>query len=148
FWMYGQRTRDVFCLEYRNISYADRLIRFQAMKTRKLQALPMTDTVIRHLKAIQRANAVRVLPGFQQRGGFRRDGLLRHGYCETWNNEICAAAKLDRPIKLKHFRESAVTRYNDIEPNLGGWIAGHYMPGVTAQFYDNPTKRIREAIET
>ena len=52
---------------------------------------------------------------------------------------------------MKNLRQTAITEFNDIGDGsgrlLGGWVAGHYMPGVTAQNYDVPTKAIRDAFE-
>ncbi len=68
------------------------------------------------------------------------------GYYATWRHEICEQAALLAPIQLKHFRERVVTRYNAMHPGLGSWIAGHYVPGVSAQSYDLPTDQIREVL--
>ncbi|MFQ5734804.1 MAG: tyrosine-type recombinase/integrase [Planctomycetaceae bacterium] len=145
FTVYGARTLDIFQrLNWDNIRFGDRLIRFEAMKTRKLQGLPLTDLVIKHLRSI-RGRSQRLFRGFNSRGN-RLKGTIKRGYYTTWNWEIGAAA-IDPPIWLKNLRESMLTRYNGIEPGLGNWIAAHHVPGVSAQHYDLPTQRIRDAIE-
>lgn len=150
FWLYGARTWDVFSLEWKNVKFRDRLIQFEAMKTRKLQGLPLTDLGIRHLRSISN-HSHRVFPGFNSRGCFlKRTGKWKTGYYTTWRNEIFRTSEIETYIVLKNFRETMLTRFNGNadEPGLGNWIAGHYVPGVSAQCYDLPTKRIRKAIES
>lgn len=148
FWTYGARTLDMLRnLRWQDVRFKERLLKFEAMKTSKLQGLPLTDVVIAHLRSIQ-GHSERVFPGFTTPGFRRRQtGQWKRGYYTTWRNEI-GAELLPQPILLKHFRESMVTRYNEIQSDLGAWVAAHYMPGVTAQHYDLPTRRIREAIES
>ncbi len=145
-WFYGARTMDVIGkLTWDNIHWNDRLLVFVAQKTGKLQGLPLTDLVAAHLKSIKRKSNL-VFPGFKTKGCYLKEKQLwKNGYYTTWRNEIQPDAGLTG-IKIKHFREAMITRNNGIEPGLGKWIAGHYMPGVTEQFYDFPTQRIRNAI--
>lgn len=150
FYTYGARTLDILHqLEWENISWGDRLVKFQAMKTSKLQGLPMTATVADHLRSIQTSGG-KVFSGFRSAGHrSRQTGKWKRGYYTTWRNEIVRAAELDG-LNFKHFRESMVTRYNAIEKHgggLGSWIAGHFVPGVSAQNYEYPTQAIRDAIE-
>lgn len=149
FWTYGARTLDMLReLRWDNIRFNDRLIQFEAMKTTKLQGLPITEVVERHLRSI-RGHAERVFPGFNTPGCFlKRPQRWKRGYYTTWRSEITAGAGIEESIILKNFRESVVTRYNGIEPGLGAWIAAHHVPGVTAMHYDLPTQRIRQAIES
>lgn len=145
-WTYGQRTMDVLKrLRWDSIWWSEKVIRFEAQKTGKLQGLPLTPIVEQHLRSIK-GHAERMFPGFNRAGCYlRAKQKWEPGYYATWRREICGQAGLAE-LNIKHFRERAVTFYNGIEPGLGGWIAGHYMPGVTAQNYDLPTRRIREAI--
>lgn len=152
FWMYGARTFDVLRnLTWDSVRFQDRLLRFQALKTSKLQGLPLTDLGLRLLRSI-RGHSERVFPGFNTKGSVlshgQRAGTTKRGYYTTWNLEISGNASVLDVVKMKHFRETAVTRWNAVRPNLGSWIAAHYMPGVTAQHYDHPTREIREAIES
>lgn len=146
-WFYGARTLDVIGkLSWENVQVNDRLLRFAAQKTGKLQGLPLTDLVIEHLKSIKR-NSNLVFPGFKTKGCFLQEKQVwKNGYYATWRGEIQTEAGMSE-VKIKHFRETMITRNNGIEASLGNWIAGHYMPGVSAQHYDLPTQRIRDAIE-
>jgi integrase len=147
FWTYGARTLDMLrALTWPSIDLDARLLRFEAMKTSKLQGLPLTDAVVAHLRAI-RGRSDRVFPGFDSTGCVLRAGPVKRGYYTTWRRVI-GADSFAPPIWLKHFRESMVTRFNALWPDLGAWVAAHYMPGVTAQHYDYPTERIRSAIES
>jgi integrase len=147
FWTYGPRTIDVFRLRWEDVDWSERLLRFEAFKTSKLQGLPLTDTVIAHLKSI-RGHSERMFPRFNTSGSVsRRGGKIKRGYRVTWRREI-GGATIAPAVTFKHFRESMVTRYNTLRPDLGAWIAAHYIPGVTAQHYDLPSAEIRAAIES
>lgn len=158
FWTYGGRTMDFLKhLRWDSVRFSDRLLTFTAQKTSKLQGLPLTPLVIEHLRSIK-GHSERIFPGFNTKGGWirSRGGQVlptpkrKPGFYDTWNVEICGAAGLLEEIKIKHFRQRVVTRYNAISGGLklGSWIAGHYMPGVSAQNYELPTDEIRELIET
>lgn len=146
FFTYGARTIDIIGLDWSNVLWSDRLIKFQAMKTSKVQGLPMTPAVDAHLRLIEQPTG-RILAGFKTTGHrAKKTGKWKPGYYSTWRNELCPVLGREFPFKL--FRESMVTRYNAIEDKLGSWIAGHFVPGVSAQSYDVPTERIRAAIES
>jgi integrase len=148
FYMYGARTFDVLRkLSWNEVRFTDRLLQFEALKTSKLQGLPLTDLGLRLLRSI-RGPSQRVFPGFNTTGHQRGDGRWKKGYYTTWRSEITAGAELLAPVQLRNLRESAVTRWNDIKTDLGDWIAAHYMPGVNAQHYDYPTREIRDAVES
>lgn len=146
-WTYGPRTLDVINLKASDIWTLgeQKILQFKALKTGKLQGLPVTPIVAEHLKSIS-GYSERLFPGFNSRGACLHKTTWTRGYYATWRNEICRSAQLDAPVLFKHFRQRVVTNYNGIEPGLGNWIAGHYVPGVSAQNYDLPTKRIRDAI--
>ena len=146
-WTYGPRTLDCFNLEWDDVRWGDRLIQFRAMKTGKLQGLPMTDTVAVWLrKAKQGTSGRRVFPGFNSPGCRLTCGGVKRGYYLTWRQEISPG---DR-VLLKHFRQRVVTKYNAQSGaiSLGSWIAGHSIPGVSAINYELPTAEIRSAIES
>lgn len=148
FWTYGARTGDFLRnLRWEHVRFGDQLLLFSAQKTSKLQGLPLTPTVMAHLRSIQGPSDSRVFPGFNSPGcHLRSPDRWKPGYYATWRGEICEQAALLVPIQLKHFRERVVTRYNAMHPGLGSWIAGHFVPGVSAQHYDLPTDQIREVI--
>lgn len=144
-WTYGQRTRDLLDMDHKQVWWTQLLIRFEAQKTGKLQGLPIAPIIAQHLRSLK-GHSSRIFPGFTTAGFLDENGLIaKRGYYATWNAEICRNARLEG-LQIKHLRERAVTYYNGIEPGLGAWIAGHSVPGVTAQNYDLPTKRIRDAV--
>ncbi|MBV09012.1 MAG: hypothetical protein CMN21_07310 [Rubinisphaera sp.] len=147
FWFYGARTIDFLqLLTWENVKMSDRLLQFTAQKTSKLQGLPLTDLVMAHLESIKR-NSTHVFPGFRSKGSWlAKPGKWKNGYYTTWRRDIQGLKPGQDGILIKHFRETMLTRCNGIDAGLGNWIAGHYMPGVSAQNYDLPTARIREAI--
>lgn len=150
FWTYGQRTEDVFKLKWKDVRFGSKLIQFEALKTGKLQGLPMTRIVEQHLRSIHRPHTERVFPGFNSRGSFlKNQEYTKRGYYVTWKNEILANAALEETIQFKNFRQRVVTEYNaDYDGiKLGSWIAGHSMQGVSAQNYEMPSKTIRKALE-
>lgn len=151
FYAYGARTRDVFRLQWSDVLFSDGVVRLEALKTSKLQGLPLLPFVERWLRTVWHGGGKQgdVLPGFKTKGFQWRTGprarRWKRGYYTTWRSEICRAAGID-DVWIKHFRESMVTRYNRRHKGLGSWIAGHYVPGVSAQNYDLPTDEIREAM--
>jgi integrase len=173
-WMYGARTRDLFSLRWSDVDVAAKLIRFRAMKTSKLQGLPLTAFGLQVLGRLRDRGGELVFPGLRKPGCWNtpRDGTPAHwitGYYATWNREVCGtvgivpgtgpdewvqsiASRPDSvpPIRIKTLRQTMVTQMNDLSTGgrqLGGWLAGHYQPGVTAQNYDMPDAAIREAVE-
>jgi len=146
YWTYGPRTLDVLALKQSDLLWSQKLIQFESTKTGKLQGLPMTPIVEQHLRSIV-GHAERLFPGFNSTGAhLKKTGRWKRGYYTTWRHEIGAHAQLDSPILIKNFRQRVVTCYNEIHAGLGSWIAGHFVPGVSAQNYDLPTKQIREQI--
>lgn len=141
---YGPRPIDLKKLRWDDVRWNDRLLQFEATKTGKLQGLPLTDTVIAYLRSIK-GHSELVFPGFRSTGCKLSSGKWKRGYYATWRSEI--ADGLAPEIHFKNFRETMVTRYNRLEKDLGAWVAGHFIPGVTAQNYDLPTEAIRKAIE-
>lgn len=151
FFTYGQRTLDVFTLKWEDVRFGDRTILFKAMKTGKLQGLPMTELVERHLRSIEpHCTGSEVFQGFRTAGNYnRKTKRWKAGYYTTWRREITRHATLKAPVQLKNFRQRVVNEYNSEHDGikLGSWIAGHSIPGVSAQNYELPTRKIREAIE-
>lgn len=148
FWLYGPRTQDLFRLRWDSIYASSMLIRFEAMKTKKLQGLPLTPLVFESIRALRGLDPIYVFP-LRTKGHFSlRNNCWIPGYYTAWRAHIQPAAGIGEPVLFKNFRETMVTNLNAVEPSLGNWIAGHYMPGVSAQNYDLPTQRIRRAIES
>lgn len=176
-WTYGPRTQDLLALTPANLSFGTRLFTFRALKTSKLQGLPLTDLGISILsRLMSSAEGRRLFQGFNKPGNWNnpRAGSPHWiaGFYATWNREICPAAgvipsvgpdslicevsqRLDAvpPIQFKTFRQTMVTELNDFSKRvhscrpLGAWVAGHYVPGVTAASYDFPEQDVREAIQ-
>lgn len=151
FWLYGPRTMDVLQLRWSDVRFGDKLIQFESQKTGKLQGLPMTDLVAEHLRSIRtQYNRDRVFYGFNTVGHYNSRRRWKPGWRSTWRREICEHAELTEPVLFKNFRQRVVSEYNASFPSikLGSWIAGHSLPGVSAQNYELPTREIRAAIES
>lgn len=146
YWFYGPRTLDNFGLRWKeDILWRQLLVSFEAMKTSKLQGLPLHPLVAEHLKSIK-GHSDRVFPGFNTPGCRFKTGKWKSGFQTTWRREILANANLELPATYRHFRERVVTEFNDLGHNLGDWITAHHIPGVGPQNYDLPTRQIREAM--
>jgi hypothetical protein len=147
FWMYGARTRDFFRnLRWDHVLWSQKLLRFTAQKTQKLQGLPMPDWVAEWLRSIRPVSGgpSRVFAGFDTPGSFRlAKQRWREGYYTTWRRDISEG--LER-VTFKHFRERIVSRFNAVHPGMGHWMAGHSI-GSLQMAYDQPTDKIRELIE-
>lgn len=146
FWFYGPRTLDNIGMHWKkNILWRESLVSFEAMKTSKLQGLPLHPVVVEHLKSIK-GHSERVFPGFNTAGCRFKTGKWKNGYQTTWRRDILENANLELPATYRHFRERVVTEFNDLGHNLGDWITAHHIPGVGPQNYDLPTRQIREAM--
>lgn len=148
FWTYGIRTKDLISLARTDVDLETGFISFEAMKTSKLQSLPITDLGIKLLRSIETQTRSTWFPGFVTTGCWisKRKGRelpeserrWKRGYYCTWNSEICPAAKVipstgPESVKLavaamqdhapvvwlKHFRECMVTQLNDASGHIG-----------------------------
>lgn len=182
-WMFAARTQDLLFLKstmvdiygqtVATIDLKERLLKFEAMKTGKLQGLPLTRFACDVLCKLKPLPDGRLLNLPRKPGSYnRRRERWEPGYTTTWRRDICLKngirphegskplpehvlrclpADPIEPIQMKNLRQTAITQFNDIGDGsgrlLGGWVAGHYQPGVTAQNYDVPTEAIRDAFE-
>lgn len=104
FWTYGARTLDFLrFLRWCDVDYDKSLITFNAMKTSKLQGLPMTPAVLAHLQAIEPARHAHESPifkGMQSTGCYLANHVVngqrvprprqywKRGFYATWNSEV------------------------------------------------------------
>jgi len=148
-WSYGMRTDDLVQLPRSAILWTQKLVRFAADKTSKLQGLPLTPLVEWHLQrylAAVPSDSPRLFPGLKKRGHVnRRTGKQYAGYYTAWNEVISHG--VEPRVLLKHLRQAMVSELNDVGlgDDIGGWAAGHSAKGVTAKNYDNPSQRVRRA---
>lgn len=149
FWCYGARTHDfIRHLRREHVLESDRLLRFTASKTSKLQGLPLTDLGLSLLKSIlPSSGSARIFPGFNSKGCQLASGRWKSGYYTAWRRDIVPQAGIHTRITFKHFRERVVTKYNALHSGLGHWIAGHSV-GALAAAYDLPTDQIRAVIDS
>lgn len=165
-WSFGARTEDhFFGLTWDLVDFPKRLMRFQAEKTSKLQGVPLTDLLIRALQRIKSC-ASKLFVGFDTKGTWSKTNGWQQGYYTTWSREILWHGHFAinrgpdnlqkqsetwpdvRPnLMPNHFRKTMVTELNQYSDQAGGWVAAHYMAGVTNQFYDTPDERIRKAVQ-
>lgn len=145
-WSTGMRTHDLVYLPTSAILWHQKLIRFAADKTSKLQGLPLTPMVEWHLQrwlAVAPAGP-RIFNGFSCRGHTNHvTGRTRRGYYTEWNQVITAGVE-PRPL-IKCLRADMITELNDEDAGVGGWAAAHAPIGVTSLNYDKPSKRVRRA---
>lgn len=166
-WTYGARTEDTFFrLSWDLIDFGKRLIRFTANKTSKLQGVPMTVATHAALKCLQERSQTGSIFGTIKKGTWTAKGGWKPGYYTTWSRDILPAGKfqIERgPAEFQqatnavegafpnllfhHFRKTMVTELNCYSAAAGNWVAAHYMPGVSEQFYDTPTERVSKAVQ-
>lgn len=169
-WTYGARTEDAFFgMTWDLIDFRQSLLRFTAQKTSKLQGVPLTKLVIRALESLRNrrslANHSESIFGVIKRGTWTVSKGWVEGYYTTWSRDILPAARISvnrgpaefqaacnaRPglspnILFHDFRKCMVTELNIYSTQAGNWVAAHYMPGVSEQFYDTPTERIATSV--
>lgn len=147
-WVTGMRTGDLVNLPWSAVLWNQKLIRFAADKTGKLQGLPLLPWVEWHLTRWREVAPAgeRIFSGFVKRGHInQRTGKVFSGYYVTWNHVITDG--VDPRPQIKTLRADMVTELNDITPGVGGWAAGHSPKGVTDMNYDKPTRRVRKTFD-
>ena len=164
-WSYGALTEDhFFGLTWDLVDFKKKLLSFQAGKTSKLQGVPLTDLIVKALQKIRSCSS-QLFAGFTTIGTWSPQGW-RPGIHTTWSRDILwnahfainrgpeehQRASREWPdsapnLMFHHFRKTMVTELNTYSDKAGAWVAAHYMPGVTEQFYDTPDERIRTAVE-
>lgn len=149
-WQYGMRTGDLVALPRSAILLNQKLVRWAADKTSKLQGLPLTEVAAWHLERWLQVAP----PGPRLFEGLRKPGHVNHttgqvvpGYYTEWNRVI--TADLQPRLLIKNLRQAMVTEMNDTGhgDDIGGWAAGHSPVGVTQKNYDTPTARVRKAFD-
>lgn len=145
-WVTGMRTGDLVQLPWSAVLWNQKLIRFAADKTGKLQGLPLLPWVESHLRRWQAVAppGERIFSGFAKRGHInRRTGRTFAGYYVTWNQQVTDG--IDPRPQIKTLRADMVTELNDVQDGVGGWAAGHSPVGVTEKNYDKPSRRVKQA---
>ena len=147
-WVTGMRTGDLVDLKWSAIAWNQKLIRWAADKTSKLQGLPLLPWVEAHLRKWREVAppGERIFEGFKKRGHVdHKTGRTFSGYYVTWSSTITDGVE-PKP-QIKNLRADLVTELNDIQEGVGGWAAGHTPAGVTERNYDKPSNRVRRAFE-
>ncbi len=147
-WVTGMRTGDLVQLPWSAVLWNQKLIRFAADKTGKLQGLPLLPWVETHLQRWRNAcpTGERIFSGFAKRGHVdHQRSKAFAGYYVTWNRVITDG--IDPRPQIKTLRADMVTELNDVQDGVGGWAAGHSPVGVTETNYDKPSRRVRKAFE-
>lgn len=164
-WSFGIRTEDhFFGLTWDRVDFSQKLLLFEAEKTTKLQGMPLTELMINALRSIKSCST-RIFAGISTCGTWAKSIGWHPGYYTTWSRDILPAARfiINRgPVELQeasrawpdsrpnvmfhHFRKTAVSQLNIYSDKAGAWVAGHSIPGVTAQHYDRPDERIIKAV--
>jgi len=148
-WCTGMRTGDLVDLKWSAVAWNQKLIRWAADKTSKLQGLPLLTWVEQHLRKWREVAppGERIFEGFKKRGHVdHKTGRTFSGYYVTWSSTITDG--IEPKPQIKTLRADLVTELNDIQDGVGGWAAGHTPVGVTDRNYDKPSKRVRLAFES
>jgi integrase len=134
----GPRTWDLFALRWEDVRWDDfryGSVYYAARKTVKFQRPPLNRCSRTHLEYVQSLglDADLVFPGFTKNDAFYR----------AWKR-ICATAGLQ--ADFEDFRKTCSTLHDDVVPGVGAWLTGHEVHGVNAQNYQNPTRRVCNAV--
>jgi integrase len=135
---YGLRTRDLWGLWWKDIDFDRGLFRFSALKTSKLQGMPLNRVSRAHLAAIVPASG-------DDRPHVFHPTKSRHQFYREWA-KINAAAEMSAPLECRDLRETCCTAYEEIAPGVGRWILAHSERGVTERHYLNPSRMVAEAV--
>lgn len=165
-WSFGARTEDTyFRLTWELVDFDKRVMRFTAGKTSKLQGVPLTPTCIAALRSLAGRRPGNLVFPIATKGTWAKSKGWVPGYYTTWSRDIlpagrfavargpaehqaaCNAVPGVRPnLMFHHFRKTMLTQLNCYSDKAGSWVAAHYMPGVSDQFYDTPTERVTKAV--
>lgn len=166
-WSYGARTEDTFLrISWDLVDLNKWLMRFTANKTSKLQGVPLTPLTQAVLLSLKDRGHSGAVFGVLKKGTWTKSSGWKPGYYTSWSRDILPAGRFQvnrgpedfqaacnvvenvRPnLLFHHFRKTMVTELNIYSAQAGNWVAAHYMPGVSEQFYDTPTERIAKAVQ-
>lgn len=139
FYNCGLRCRDLFELKTADVDLAGRRLRFVARKTGLAQLLPLNETAAGHLASIWAGR----VPLFPRAGSVRP---LRSQWAR-----LQKSAGIAPRLTFQDLRKTCGSAYFQV-PGVGGletsaYVLGHRLPGVTGQYYVNPSQRIIDAAD-
>ena len=129
----------MFLLRPGEVDFEKRQLRFRARKSKRLQAVPINETTIAHLRAIWSdrpylfPNPRSVLKG-------------SNGARMEWKR-LQKLAGIDPPFTFQTLRKTCASLYTEhFGRDVASYLAGHSVPGMTATWYTNPTRQIVHAV--
>ncbi len=130
----GPRRRDLQELKTSGVNFDAETVRYVARKTKKIQIVPLSRIVAAHLQAVWSERDL-IFPG-----GTNKKSLYRQ-----WK-AIREVASITERLTFHDLRRTCGTAYaNATGLDVASAILGHSISGVTAQFYVDPTERMRRA---
>jgi len=138
-WNCGPRASDVFLLRPEEIDFEKRQLRFTARKSKRLQAIPLNETTIAHLRAIWSSRQFMFpLPKSVLEGS--------NGARGEWKR-LQQIAGITPPLTFQALRKTCASLYTEhFGRDVASYLLGHAVPGVTATWYSNPTRQIVHAV--
>lgn len=136
----GPRTWDLVDLRWPDVLWNDfryGSIFYRARKTSKDQRLPLNQVARTHLEYL---HSLALDPEYV----FGRIPAKSDSWYNAWKR-ICERAGM-APVPFERFRKTCSTLHNNLVPGAGEFLTGHSLRGVNAQYYDNPTRRVRDAV--
>jgi integrase len=138
----GARRHDLLTLRTSDVDFGRREIRFRARKTSRAQVVPINATVIAHLRAIWSDRAA-LFPNWHTAAKASASSRFRIRF-----NELQDLAGVRR-LGLQTLRKTCASAYADLAgSDVAAYVLGHHTPGVSRQFYINPTRRVIEAVNS
>lgn len=128
------------------------MVYFSAMKTRKLQGIPLAPAAAAHLEAIRpladRTRQRPLFPALSSPGSASPTKTTRVRKATTWLKEAIAAAGLPVPEKPWQVgRTTCETDLNNVEgcEQAGSFVTGHCR-SLAARSYHDPTDLVIRAV--
>lgn len=154
FWLalhIGPRSEDLFLFKWTSVvedARGRRMLDYEAIKTRKLQAVPLADCVWEELELLERSEPY-LFPELSNPTARDPEKSAEARMRNKLAKRLMKRAGIDVPDKpWQVARATCNERYESHRPGVGQFILGHALKGVNATSYRSPTACVWEAVRT
>ncbi|QDT54602.1 hypothetical protein Pan44_26360 [Caulifigura coniformis] len=148
----GPRAEDLFTLRKSDViqdTRGRRLIEFEARKTAKLQAIPISDETWQWIQPLTSGDSPYLFHDLTSPQALNPEKSYRARARNSLVKQLLASVGItdvDRPWQIA--RRTCNERYESHRPGVGEFITGHGKQGVNARSYREPTEAVHEAVRT
>ncbi|MGD9713703.1 MAG: hypothetical protein AB7V46_16820 [Thermomicrobiales bacterium] len=154
FWLMlhvGPRTEDLFLMKWSNVIEdvrGRRLLDYEAMKTGKLQAVPIADCVWDVLETLDKSDTY-LFPDMSNPNVLDPEKSVEAKVRNKLAKRLMKRAGVDVPNKpWQVARATCNERFEAHKAGVGQFVLGHSLQGVNATSYREPTEAVWQAVKT